>query len=404
VRDHNKEANKMKSLCNNSMFNRYRNTRNNTFSSYTAAGFLSLLLSLSFFSMTVSFSQTAIATIDVDTSGDGRAAASDGEESIATDGDSFCSITDDIAGGKLSSLFEGVVDCDNESSQGPNQFLVEYSYTKNPIKIGEKTYLTITVKDKNTGNPISNAFVSLAIGPPSASFDANTISTTFAAATTSMQEVEKATQAMHTDNNGRATFTLQVGPKSDVGIYDTELEVRKDSYQSSFEQVDFYVIPQSEKVQTPLRSNDEDGTGGTGGSNLGLGGASNPSCSSDCTGDAGDANGDGGDGGDAVANGGTAVGGDGGAAIGGDGGDGGDAVGGNGGTAIGGDGGGGGDAVGGNAIGGDGGDGGDAVGVAQDKAICDGTAIGGAGGYGGDATKGIQGTDGENGSDEMMIC
>jgi hypothetical protein len=376
----------MKSLYNNSMFIRCRNTRNNTFSSYTAARFLSLLLLLSFFSMTFSFSQSAIATIDVDTSGDGKAAASDGEESIATDGDSFCSITDDIAGGKLSSLFEGVVDCDNESSQGPNQFLVEYSYTKNPIKIGEKTYLTITVKDKNTGNPISDAFVSLAIGPPSASFDANTISTTFAAATTSMQEVEKATQAMHTDNNGRATFTLQVGPKSDVGIYDTELEVRKDSYQSSFEQINFYVIPQSEKVQTPLRNNDEDGTGGTGG--------------------------DGGDGGDAVANGGTAIGGDGGAggdavggsggtAIGGDGGAGGDAVGG---TAIGGDGGGGGDAVGGNAIGGDGGDGGDAVGVAQDKAICDGTAIGGAGGYGGDATKGIQGTDGENGSDEMMIC
>ena len=40
---------------------------------------------------------------------------------------------------------------------------MRYSYTKNPVKIGEKTYLTITVKDKETGNPISDAFVTLAI-------------------------------------------------------------------------------------------------------------------------------------------------------------------------------------------------------------------------------------------------
>ena len=74
---------------------------------------------------------------------------------------------------------------------------------------------------------------------------------------------------------------------------------------------------------------------------------------------------------------------------------GGDAAGGN---AFGVDGGAGGDAAGGNAFGGDGGAGGDAA------AICDGTAIGGAGGYGGDATNGIQGIDGENGSDEIAEC
>jgi hypothetical protein len=56
------------------------------------------------------------AAVDIDTSGEGRAAAFDGEEEIATDSDSFCSITNDIAGGKFSSLFEGIVgDCDNNS-------------------------------------------------------------------------------------------------------------------------------------------------------------------------------------------------------------------------------------------------------------------------------------------------
>ena len=31
---------------------------------------------------------------------------------------------------------------------------------------------------------------------------------------------------MYTDNNGHATFTVQLGPKSNTGIYDTEIEVK----------------------------------------------------------------------------------------------------------------------------------------------------------------------------------
>jgi hypothetical protein len=203
-----------------------------------------MLLLLSFISLSLILNHSATAAVDIDTSGDGKAAASDGKESIATDGDSFCSITDDMAGGKFSSLFEGIVNCDDDS-QVPNQFSVEYSYTKNPVKIGEKTYLTMTVKDKNSGNPISNAFVTLAIGPtPSSSYAANTESTALAAASTSTHETveDKTTQSMYTDKNGRATFTVQLGPKSDVGVYDTEIEVKKDSYRSSFEQTNLRVV------------------------------------------------------------------------------------------------------------------------------------------------------------------
>ena len=239
------ETNKSKSSYRKNAVNRYSNIRSDTFSSYMVVSFLSLFLLLSFFSMPLSFSHSAIAAVDIDTSGDGKAAAYDGEESIATDGDSFCSVTDDIAGGKFSSLFEGIVDCD-DSSQIPNQFLVEYSYTKDPVKIGELTYLTVTVKDKNTGSPISNAFVTLTIEPQTSSFEVSTIGTAAAAAATSTttpaQEVEKATQVMHTDKNGYTTFTVQIGPKSDVGIYDTEIEIRKDTYQSSFEQTNLRVV------------------------------------------------------------------------------------------------------------------------------------------------------------------
>ena len=115
--------------------------------------------------------------------------------------------------------------------------MVEYSYTKNPVKIDEKTYLTITVKDKGTGNPISDAFVRLAVDDTPSSLRDNIASTAFAATAaggvTSNQdfavEDRKATQIMYTDSNGRATFTVQLGPKSDTGIYDTEIEVSKHS-------------------------------------------------------------------------------------------------------------------------------------------------------------------------------
>jgi hypothetical protein len=214
----------------------------------------SLLLLLSF--LLVSSIQTnnnLIAAVDVDTKGDGRAAAFDGEESISTDGDSFCGITNDIAGGKFSSLFEGIVDCDNNNNlQISNQFLVEYSYTKNPVKIGEKTYFTITVNDRNTGNPISDAFVKLAVDDTSSSLRDNTAFAAAAAAAggggsiSSNQdyiiEDDTTTQTTYTDSNGHATFTVQLGPKSDTGIYDTEIEVKKDNYQSSFEQTDLRVI------------------------------------------------------------------------------------------------------------------------------------------------------------------
>ena len=213
----------------------------------TLTGF-SLLLLLSFFILPLNIN----AAVDIDTSGNGRAAAFDGEDGIATNGDSFCSITNDIAGGKFSSLFEGIAgeDCDDTSKQ----FLVDYSFSKNPVKIGEKSYFTVTVKDKETGNPISDAFVALGINSPSSSpslsstsFETSSDGAAVAAAgiSTTNQDIvneETTTQVMHTDNNGRATFTVEIGPKSDLGIYDTELEITKDSYQSSFEQIDFRVV------------------------------------------------------------------------------------------------------------------------------------------------------------------
>jgi hypothetical protein len=165
---------------------------NNLPAGCTLIGFSLLLLSFLVLPLNLN------AAVDIDTSGDGRAAAFDGEEGIATEGDSFCNITDDIAGGRFSSLFEGIVDCEDRSL---NPLLVEYSFTKNPVKIGEQSYLTVTVKNKNSGNPISDAFVTIDINPPSStSFETSSSGAAVAAAgIASNQEIvrEKVTQVAY---------------------------------------------------------------------------------------------------------------------------------------------------------------------------------------------------------------
>jgi len=237
-------------------------------------------------------------------------------------------------------------------TQSSNQLSVEYSYTKNPVKIGEKTYLLITVMDKFSGEPIPDAFVKLAIGPTLSTIRDNILSMALSAvSTTPAQKLieDKTIQTMRTDDNGYAAFTVQLGPESDVGLYDTEIEVSKRSYQSSFNQVDLNVISESQEGE--MSSEDDN-----------------------------DGHAVGGDGADGVGNG--ADGGDGGDAVGGDGGDGGDAVGGN-------------------AVGGDGGD---AVGLVLDESDCNDAPNGGDGGDGGDAVRGNRGKDGDNGADEMLLC
>jgi 5-hydroxyisourate hydrolase-like protein (transthyretin family) len=150
----------------------------------------------------------------------------------SSEGDTFCSIVDYMAGGRFASIFDGIVDCDDDDNDDiliqersrNNQFLIDYSFEKESVNIGEMTHLTITIKDKSTGMPISDAFIKLIVELP------NYIQT------------GKAVQGMYTDEEGHAVFTLQIGPKSSNGLYNTQLEVAKDSYQLGREGTSFHVL------------------------------------------------------------------------------------------------------------------------------------------------------------------
>ena len=65
------------------------------------------------------------------------------------------------------------------------------------------------VKDKQNGDSISDKFVRLTVEP----LDYSTLGET--------------AQAMYTDKDGRAIITLEIGPNSNGGAYDTQLETRK---------------------------------------------------------------------------------------------------------------------------------------------------------------------------------
>ena len=169
--------------------------------------------------------QTARADVDIDTSGNGKAAAFDGKNSISSDGKGFCNTVDNIAGGKFAPLFRGMVNCKSSSEQ----YTIDYSVIKDPVKVGDTTYMSITVRDKNTDQPVSDALVLLTIESPNSnpSVDKTTTSTT--------------TQTAYTDKDGHATFTVQIGPHSSSGIYNTNLEIKKDNYGSKI-QKSFQVV------------------------------------------------------------------------------------------------------------------------------------------------------------------
>ena len=169
--------------------------------------------------------QTARADVDIDTSGNGKAAAFDGKNSISSDGKGFCNTVDNIAGGKFTPLFRGMVNCKSSSEQ----YTIDYSVIKDPVKVGDTTYMSIAVRDKNTDQPVSDALVLLTIESPNSnpSVDKTTTSTT--------------TQTAYTDKDGHATFTVQIGPHSSSGIYNTNLEIKKDNYGSKI-QKSFQVV------------------------------------------------------------------------------------------------------------------------------------------------------------------
>ena len=221
------------SLANHSVIPTIQSTTTASSSKTTASLFSSSSSLPSFLSNIV---QTAKADVDIDTSGNGKAAAFDGKNSISSDGKGFCNTVDNIAGGRFSSLFKGIVDC-KSSDNKQQQYTVDYSVIKDPVKVGDTTYMSVSVRDRNTDQPVSDAAVLLTIESPSQSNSDPSVGGQTSTTTSSTST----TQTAYTDKDGHAIFTIHIGPHSNIGIYNTNLEVKKDTYDSKV-QKSFQVV------------------------------------------------------------------------------------------------------------------------------------------------------------------
>lgn len=144
----------------------------------------------------------------------------DGKNSISSAEKGFCNNVDNTAG-----AIAGCKPSSFSNNPNPRQFTVDYSIIKDPVTVGDATYMSVTVRDKYTDEPISDVLVLLTIEPPNSnpSIDKTTTRTTY------------------TDKDGHATFIVQIGPRSGTGIYNTNLEIRKDNYDSKLQKV-FHVL------------------------------------------------------------------------------------------------------------------------------------------------------------------
>jgi hypothetical protein len=101
------------------------------------------------------------------------------------------------------------------------EFKMKISVDQDPIQTGDTQKITVTVRDANTNDKISDAFVKLAIDPPSG---------------------KVATGSSHTDDNGQTTFNIRISSDADTGTFNVAARASANSYASKTVTAPFEVI------------------------------------------------------------------------------------------------------------------------------------------------------------------
>ena len=101
------------------------------------------------------------------------------------------------------------------------EFEMRISVDQDPIKQGDTQKITVTVRDANTNNKISDAFVKLAIDTPSG---------------------KVATGSSHTDDNGQTTFNVRISSDADTGTFNVAARASENGYASKTVTTSFEVI------------------------------------------------------------------------------------------------------------------------------------------------------------------
>ncbi len=104
------------------------------------------------------------------------------------------------------------------------EFDIDVDIEDNEIKRGDTQHITVTVKNDDTDNRVSDANVKLTVYPP---------------------DSESTSAHDETDNNGEATFDVEIDDKAETGTYDVDIRVSKDGYDTKTANSSFDVVRSS---------------------------------------------------------------------------------------------------------------------------------------------------------------
>jgi hypothetical protein len=120
------------------------------------------------------------------------------------------------------------------------EFEMRISVDQDPIKQGDTQKITVTVRDANTNNKISDAFVKLAIDTPSG---------------------KVATGSSHTDDNGQTTFNVRISSDADTGTFNVAARASENGYASKTVTTSFEVIGNDNNNNNNNDNNNNDNGG-----------------------------------------------------------------------------------------------------------------------------------------------
>src|SRR5918995_3023141 len=127
-----------------------------------------------------------------------------------------------------------------ESVYAIEEFDIDVDVEDNDIKRGDTQHITVTAFNDDTDNRVSDADVKLTVYPPDSDL-------------TSAED--------ETDNDGEATFDVEIDDNAETGTYDVDVRVSKDGYDTKTVSTSFDVVGSGNDDNDDNNGDDDDGNG-----------------------------------------------------------------------------------------------------------------------------------------------
>ncbi|HXW11413.1 MAG TPA: MG2 domain-containing protein [Nitrososphaeraceae archaeon] len=123
-----------------------------------------------------------------------------------------------LAGSVISTMIPNLV---TNPAYAVEEFDIDINVEDNDIERGDTQHITVTVRNDDTNDRVSDAEVRLTVDPP---------------------DSDSSSATDETDNDGQARFDVKIDDDAETGTYDVEIRVSKDGYDTKTVSTSFDVI------------------------------------------------------------------------------------------------------------------------------------------------------------------